>query len=421
MTLISFASSVFIARWLGPVQLGMYYLLNLLPTYSEKFGRVGVFDHAAIYFLGKKKYPTSLICGQVLGLSIVFSLLPVIIFYCFKSFFVAKFLKSADIPSLYLVISLASIPFIFILISLSKMMIGMNMVGTYNLIQVLKAFLFLLFSIPMWLLKMDYLGPCLATLLSLTLLCLIAGYSVGKQTSFNMTPNVPLLKDLFGYGWQIYFNTILSFIHQRIDFLIVAFYLLPDQVSFYSLAVSLSLILMKLPNALSGIFYARISQEESANSVVLTTRVIKVVFLVMLISSLCVAAFVVPTIRIFYGAAYLPLVWPFLILIPGTIGSGLTKIMTDHFYGQARQKYVVFGTLITTGLNVVLNILLIPQYGIKAAAAVSTVTYNLFLIYLVVQFCREWNVSPRQLLILDRRDIGLIVSTLKLKISRILS
>ena len=44
-----------IARILGPLGFGIWIILQMIPSYSEAFGRLK-FDVASVYFLGKKKH-----------------------------------------------------------------------------------------------------------------------------------------------------------------------------------------------------------------------------------------------------------------------------------------------------------------------------------------------------------------------------
>ena len=48
-------TSIVIARTLGPEIMGIWVILNTIPSYAEMFGRTKV-DLAAVYFLGKGKY-----------------------------------------------------------------------------------------------------------------------------------------------------------------------------------------------------------------------------------------------------------------------------------------------------------------------------------------------------------------------------
>ena len=46
-------TSVVIARTLGPEVMGVWIILNIIPSYAEMFGRTKV-EIAAVFFLGKK-------------------------------------------------------------------------------------------------------------------------------------------------------------------------------------------------------------------------------------------------------------------------------------------------------------------------------------------------------------------------------
>ena len=73
---LAFLTSVIVARWLGPVQLGYFYIILLIPNYAEKFGRLGLIDHAAVYYIKKEKYALGTALTHVGTISLLFSFLP---------------------------------------------------------------------------------------------------------------------------------------------------------------------------------------------------------------------------------------------------------------------------------------------------------------------------------------------------------
>ena len=79
-------------------------------------------------------------------------------------------------------------------------------------------------------------------------------------------------------------------------------------------------------------------------------------------------------IRFFYGAEYLPAVTPLRILSPGIVfifvNYGLTHFLIA--LGQARFNAILGATCLT--VNVIGNLLLIPRYGMTAAAATTLLT-----------------------------------------------
>ena len=103
-------TSILIARTLGPEIMGIWVILNTVPSYAEMLGRTKV-DLAAVYFLGKGKYQIGDIASSLNLIAIVTSSLiifPIMIF--FDPISAALLTSEVDFYSTYLMLILLAIP-----------------------------------------------------------------------------------------------------------------------------------------------------------------------------------------------------------------------------------------------------------------------------------------------------------------------
>jgi O-antigen/teichoic acid export membrane protein len=132
-------------------------------------------------------------------------------------------------------------------------------------------------------------------------------------------------------------------------------------------------------------------------------------------------------IPFFYGIDFLPSVKPFLWLLPGILGITLSKIVSANLAGIGKPQYATYSSGITVVITVVLDILLIPPYGIVGAAIASSIAYLLSAVLSVMWFSRETNIRwldvvlPRKddFTLLVNRSMQLIVSTRSILSSRL--
>ncbi len=68
---------------------------------------------------------------------------------------------------------------------------------------------------------------------------------------------------------------------------------------------------------------------------------------------------------------------PFAILITGIIPFTLFKVISAYFTGIGKQNYVLRITIIIAIVNVIINLLLLPRYGIIGASLASSISYSL--------------------------------------------
>lgn len=81
----------------------------------------------------------------------------------------------------------------------------------------------------------------------------------------------------------------------------------------------------------------------------------------------------------------------FIVLLFSTIISAFAQLPGIALYAQKKDLALLFSTLIGGGANVVLNIILIPKYGIMGAAWATAISYGLMGLY---QLYATWKSSP---------------------------
>ena len=78
-----------------------------------------------------------------------------------------------------------------------------------------------------------------------------------------------------------------------------------------------------------------------------------------------------------YGEKFRESVEALLILVPGIIAMTVYMILHSDLTGRGRAKITVYIFGMALILNIVLNLFLIPRYGINGAAFSSTISYSL--------------------------------------------
>jgi O-antigen/teichoic acid export membrane protein len=80
----------------------------------------------------------------------------------------------------------------------------------------------------------------------------------------------------------------------------------------------------------------------------------------------------------------------FLFLIPGILGLSTLYILTAYYAGKNRVMVNLKGASLTLFIIILGDALLIPSYGIIAAAAVSSAGYIAYHVYVLSIFTREY-------------------------------
>lgn len=81
-------------------------------------------------------------------------------------------------------------------------------------------------------------------------------------------------------------------------------------------------------------------------------------------------------VNLYFGTAYEASVLPLRILLPGVLGFAVARVIWPVLQAGGYLQEVVAATATATVGNVLLNVLLIPRYGIVGAAVATSTTYG---------------------------------------------
>lgn len=107
----------------------------------------------------------------------------------------------------------------------------------------------------------------------------------------------------------------------------------------------------------------------------LSARTTRYALLLTTVMGLGLASLADVAVPLYLGQAYMPAVTPLLLLIPGAIGFALARPVLAIEQGHGDLRYPIVSTAAAAGINLVLNLLLIPRFGMHGAAVATSVGY----------------------------------------------
>jgi O-antigen/teichoic acid export membrane protein len=205
-------------------------------------------------------------------------------------------------------------------------------------------------------------------------------------------------------------QTLAATLHLRIDQYLIAFLLgSPAQVAFYAIGVNLVSLLLKIPDATGTVLFPRLAASEQRDAHAATVRVCRNTIFLTALGVMALAVVAPVAIPILYGHRFDRAIRPMLILLPGALMMALYQILTRSFTSHARQEINIMAALIALCLNVGLNLLLIPRFGIEGAALANGLSYGTAALILLAVFVRQSGHTVRETLIVgpgDLRDLS---------------
>lgn len=389
---LSLISSVLLARYLGPEGRGLFALVLLLPELARSFGMLG-FDQANGVYAGlepKNSRPlvwqsfviAGLVGGGITAASIVFLALGA-----------PGFPNLLQGPLWLYVLPLLMLPVAIAIEYWQAILRGMNRIMMQNVIDVgtRLASLLILIVFVVWL-RLDVAGVVYANVLTTVgtaVLVIVLLRSVGAwgKPVFDRS----LLKRTTRFALPAYGGNVAAYLNYRIDEIIIAALLPPEQLGFYVLAVGLVERLWILPGAVATALLPHLTNSQKRDPA-LSAAIARHVMIWVGGGCLFIFVFADVVVRTLYSSAFAPAVEPLRWLLPGIFSLSVAKVVLAEVIAREKPHYPSLASGVAVVVNIVGNYLLVPSMGVSGAALASTLSYTLLALMWIGYYLRESGV-----------------------------
>ncbi len=408
---------IVIARVFGPKGKGIYSLTMMFPAIILIFTNLGI-DSAAVYFTGKKDFNINTIYGSNLFLVIPIALFSILL-GIFIVFFARSFFK--DIPFYLLFIGLLSIPFSLIFRNSYAILLSIKKFISYNTMQIFRFALFLILLIPWMLFLKDVSSAILSNVLSLALASL-AGFLFVKHTVIKekkLHISKKYIKKSLSFGFKNSLNNAVLFLNYRLDMFLLNFFMGPKAVGFYSIAVNISERLWLIAQSAGTVIFPTIATVQSEDKRrELTPTITRFVLYISIIAGATLFLLSKFIVILLYSDKFFNSIAPLQILLIGISISGASVTLSNDIVARGRPLINLYITLISVLIMIVLNIILIPVWGINGTAFASTVSYTLLFIGRIITYSYLSKVKLSKLILPQKEDILLLKKLFALLLRR---
>lgn len=421
--LIGVVTVIIIARVLGPEGQGEYTLLTLFATLLFTFLNFG-FNVSSTYYIGKGNiYDEHTIWKTNLIVMSFLSILSIL-----AGGFVIIFLKDlffSSISTSYLSIMLLILPFFFLLNFVQSIFLGYQNFDVINISAILTQLLILILTfLFLNVFHMNVLGAILAFIISNIIISILLVILLLKKYHLSIKKGVfsiPFAKDAFNYGIKVHISNLVSFFNYRADTFLIAYFSNPLSVGIYNVAVSIAERLWIVSQSVSNVLFPKISSMSNNDEKdYLTTMLTRNVLLISIITSIILVLISDFLILLLFGSAYEDAALPLKILMPGIVFLSVDRILSNDLSGRGKPEMSMYTSITTIILNIFLNIILIPKYGLSGAAFSTSLSYTVAFIIKIIIFKRLTGKKIVSILIINHEDILLYKKLYKrfLKVQR---
>lgn len=187
-----------------------------------------------------------------------------------------------------------------------------------------------------------------------------------------------LTKSLLRDGWPFMFTIVATTIYLDIDQIILKSMINTAAVGTYSVAVKLSEVWYFIPNiACASLFPAIINAKKTSEAQYITRLKSLYRLMIGLAVVIAIAVTVVSdwVIRFLFGHAYADAVYPLRIYIWSGVPIFFMAAIVQYLIVENYSKIYFVATVLGAAVNIGLNILFIPHYGIVGSAWATLISY----------------------------------------------
>lgn len=383
---LTIASSVVIARSLGPGGKGSIALAMLLPNMLALVLNGGI-SASNVYYAGSRRIEITKLSANSMTFAVLATAIAgIAVAVLFGTGLSAKIVP--DVPAILLLIGLLSFPALFLNSLLGSLIQGLQRIGTINLLNMFQAFMCLLMTVLLVVgLSRGALGGVLSYLFGAVLI-VIAEMAVLHNEGASLRPGWDrgVLQTTLSFGVKSYIANVLQFFNYRLDLFIVNFFLGTSGVGIYSVSVGLAEMLWYFPNAVAFVVFPKSAASKSDVMDKFLPKALKFTISFTLLGALGLAIVGKLGIQILYSKAFISAYVPMLALLPGVVCLGAAKVLTADIAGRGHPIYNSIGSGVSLISTVILDFLLIPHHGVLGASIASTATYCLTLIIAIVSY-----------------------------------
>lgn len=373
-----FLLRIILGKELGPSGLGLYTLVFTIYLFGMQFSTFGIngalTNYIAEYFddLPKLKELTS--CGILA--SIVSGFIMGFLLYFFSSIISVQFFHNTEMTNLLKVTSFC-FPFIAIQKAVVGALNGLKEMKRYAIVNIVQNLLIMIVSFILVIpLNMNVWGATLGFVIPTVLIGLLSLIFTKDLLIFPARHMSKTVREISRFGFYVVLANSIGMINTQIDSLMIGHFMNDTEVGYYAIAILFLQGTNLVPQAIQAVTTPTIAtyyrKGEFNNIQQLIKNIMFKTLAVMLFMSIILALFAKPMIMLLFEE-YLPAYLPMLILLVGyfiysvysSIGGCLSSV------GKVHMLFKI--DAVCTGLNIVLNFIFIPKFGLIGAATATSI------------------------------------------------
>lgn len=363
-------------------------------------GSLGI-RQSTTYFLGKKIFSENEIKTAVTQIWFLTSIISI----CTCFFLITQFSKSGG-NLLWVILALIPIPFSLFNTYNSGIFLGKNEISAFNKINWIPALLVLLLTALFLLVfSLDVTGYLLAVTGGPIFVFVVLLIKNKFIEAFSLKLKSRVLRKILGLGLVYAFTLFIINLNYRLDVILLDNLNVAYETGIYTKGSAIAQYLWQIPMLFGTIVFAR--SAVSKNDLLFSYKVaqlLRISFVFMVICSFILWMTSELVVVGLFGEEFRGSIMVLKYLLPGVVLLTVFKVMNTDLAGKGMPWVALKAMLPALAINIVLNLLWIPESGADGAALASTVSYSFAAIVFLYFYSKAVGIPIKDILHFKKTD-----------------
>ena len=406
---LTYVYRITIARSFGPEIYGLFSVAIMVLGWFMLFASFGFSEGLIRYvsfYIGKKQYSKIRYLFLIsTTITLIFGIISTLLLFLLSEFISIRIFHNPNLTiflrifSFLIPIYLVSNIFLSILQAYEKINWYSFIINiVQNFVRFIALVIFILIGFKINSVIYSYFLGFVAMLLVAYFVCRYQTKEIFQKQPLEKKIKKQTAKEFFSYSWPLIFTMAISEIFYWTDSFFIGFFKGVTEVGYYNAAIPIALLLAFVPEIFIKLFFPIITKEYSQKrlNVVkqISQQVGKWVLVLNLPIFLIILLFPGAIINLLFGPQYLVASNALRILSVGAFVSSLVWISYSLLSMAGKTKIILKSFLAAAVLNILLNLILIPPYGVNGAAIATTFSKIVFSFILIVQVKKNLSIIP---------------------------
>jgi len=387
---LTYVYRIIIARYFGPEVYGLFSLTMMVLGWFVAISSLGLVDGLGRFialYRGKKEYNKIKYLLSISAIILFFSSIIAAIIL----FFSAEFISINFFHNSNLIIFLKIFSFLIPILIFSNFLLcilrAFEKIAWHsfilnilqNIMKLVVLVLFIFLGLKTTSIIFSYFLGTLIMFLAAYLVCKYKISEIFGKYKLNKKIKKKTIKNFTSYSFPLLFLSIFSLLFAWIDSFSIGYLMGVLAVGFYNAAIPIALLMGVIPELFGFLFSPLIirnfSQKNFKVIKELSQQVAKWIFIFNLPLFLIIILFPGAIINILFGSNYIIAENALRILIIGYFISSLSYVSGNLVGMMGKSKLILMNIVVTSIINLILNFILVPKYGINGAAISTSIVW----------------------------------------------